>query len=243
MAVSSNCETQASGIAGIVTTPQPSAPLAALLASQLAQLAERAPRTHALITGDPRLSAEAARVLIGSDFVHRSLMRDDALLADALGSGALHGGRILADYRALLAELEHREADAAVEEATYGARLRVLRRREMVRIAWRELAGLASVEQTLHETSAFAEAVIDAATHYAGVRLALRHGAPGGPDAGLVVLGMGKLGGRELNFSSDVDLVFLFAAGGETAGPAPISYEEFYLRQGRLLIRLLDPVT
>jgi glutamate-ammonia-ligase adenylyltransferase len=113
----------------------------------------------------------------------------------------------------------------------------------MARIAWRELAGLATVEQTLRETSAFAEAVIDAATRYAAAQLARRHGAPEGTDAGLIVLGMGKLGGRELNFSSDVDLIFLFVAGGQTQGPSPLSAEEFYLRQGRMLIRLLDTVT
>jgi len=54
---------------------------------------------------------------------------------------------------------------------------------------------------------------------------------------------MGKLGGGELNFSSDVDLVFLFPEGGETDGAAPLAFEEFYARQGRLLIRLLDAQT
>ena len=57
----------------------------------------------------------------------------------------------------------------------------------------------------------------------------------------LIVLGMGKLGGSELNFSSDVDLVFLYGSGeGETDGPAPLALEEYFTRQGRLVIRLLD---
>ncbi len=54
---------------------------------------------------------------------------------------------------------------------------------------------------------------------------------------------MGKLGGEELNFSSDVDLVFLYPRGGETAGPVPLALEDYYTRQGQLLIRLLNAVT
>jgi glutamate-ammonia-ligase adenylyltransferase len=54
---------------------------------------------------------------------------------------------------------------------------------------------------------------------------------------------MGKLGGGELNFSSDIDLVFLFAEGGETDGRVPIDHQDFYTRQGRMLIRLLDART
>ncbi|MGC1523727.1 MAG: bifunctional [glutamate--ammonia ligase]-adenylyl-L-tyrosine phosphorylase/[glutamate--ammonia-ligase] adenylyltransferase, partial [Steroidobacteraceae bacterium] len=56
----------------------------------------------------------------------------------------------------------------------------------------------------------------------------------------LIVLGMGKLGGRELNFSSDIDLVFLFSEGGQTDGPREIENEEYFNRLGRELIRLLD---
>jgi glutamate-ammonia-ligase adenylyltransferase len=231
-----------------VSAAAPSPQVAALLEARRSQLAERAPATRALLERDPALAAEATRVLVGSDFVHRCLVRDDALLAEAVSGGSLHAARSLADYRALVAPLARADAaepgeGAPEDEATYGARLRMLRRREMARIAWRELAGLATVEQTLRETSAFAEAVIDAATLYSGAQLARRHGVPQGPDAGLVVLGMGKLGGGELNFSSDVDLVFLYAAAGDTSGPASLAHEEFYLRQGRMLIRLLDAVT
>jgi glutamate-ammonia-ligase adenylyltransferase len=68
-----------------------------------------------------------------------------------------------------------------------------------------------------------------------------RHGRPPATAGELVVLGMGKLGGSELNFSSDVDLVFLYPTGeGDTDGPAPLALEEYFTRQGRLLIRLLD---
>ncbi len=212
--------------------------LAPLLSRQLEHLSERAPRSHALLQQDARLAAQAARVLVASDFVCRSLMQDDALLADAMADGGFAAPRTAEAYRRLLAACTQ-DAD----EALLGARLRWLRRREMVRIAWRDLAGLATTAQILRELSDFAACTIDAAVTFAGSRLALRHGMPQGDDAGLVVLGMGKLGGGELNFSSDVDLVFLYENGEDTAGPAPLSREEFYLRQGRLAIKLLDAVT
>jgi glutamate-ammonia-ligase adenylyltransferase len=119
----------------------------------------------------------------------------------------------------------------------------VLRQREMLRIAWRDLACGASVEQTLLEASAFAEAAIACATEWSQSLLAVRHGIPQGPDAGLIVLGMGKLGGGELNFSSDVDLVFLHAPCADSDGAVPLSATEFYLRQARTLIRVLDART
>src|SRR6185369_8301742 len=77
----------------------------------------------------------------------------------------------------------------------------------------------------------------------AAALLSSRHGAPPPDAGGLVVLGMGKLGGQELNFSSDVDLVFLYPRGGETDGAVPLALEEYYTRQGQLLIRMLDAVT
>jgi glutamate-ammonia-ligase adenylyltransferase len=113
----------------------------------------------------------------------------------------------------------------------------------MVRLAWRDLCGTATVEQTLLETSWLAEALIARATTWAQESCALRHGLPAGTDSALVVLGMGKLGGGELNFSSDVDLVLLYASGEGTAGPLPLSREEFFLQQARVLIRLLDERT
>ncbi|MGC4028772.1 MAG: bifunctional [glutamate--ammonia ligase]-adenylyl-L-tyrosine phosphorylase/[glutamate--ammonia-ligase] adenylyltransferase [Steroidobacteraceae bacterium] len=212
--------------------------LAALLARQLEHLAERAPRSHALLQQDALLAAQAARVLVASDFVCRSLIQDDALLSETMAAGGFAEPRTEQVYRQLLAACAQ-DAD----EALFGVRLRRLRRREMVRIAWRDLAGLATTEQILRELSQFAACTIDAAVMFAAQRLATRHGMPQGEDAGLVVLGMGKLGGGELNFSSDVDLIFLYESGEDTPGPAPLSREEFYLRQARLAIRLLDTVT
>src|SRR5690606_30848872 len=105
------------------------------------------------------------------------------------------------------------------------AALRHHRLREMLRIAWRDLAGWATLAETLAETSDFADAAISIATDFAAADLARTYGQPQGPDGApqpLIVLGMGKLGGGELNFSSDIDLIFLFPEKGATSGARSI---------------------
>ena len=116
----------------------------------------------------------------------------------------------------------------------------------MVRIAWRALAGWAEVEETLADLSDFADTAIRVALAHARQTLTARYGEPrsgAGAVQPLIVVAMGKLGGRELNFSSDVDLVLLFPEHGETDGPRPIANEELFTRLGQGLIRLLETAT
>ncbi|HTQ37090.1 MAG TPA: bifunctional [glutamate--ammonia ligase]-adenylyl-L-tyrosine phosphorylase/[glutamate--ammonia-ligase] adenylyltransferase [Steroidobacteraceae bacterium] len=219
---------------------EPSPPLAELVESRLAQLATHAPRLAALLGKQPVLAAQARHVLLGSDFALRAMGHHDVELAALWQQGRLTEARSAADYRFLVETLLPEEADT---EANAMRALRILRQCEMLRLAWRDLAGIAGLHDTLRETSWLADAMICGAARTAAALLAPRHGRPP-PDAGrLMILAMGKLGGMELNFSSDVDLVFLYARGGQTDGPAPLDLEEYYTRQGRLLIRLLDQVT
>jgi [glutamine synthetase] adenylyltransferase / [glutamine synthetase]-adenylyl-L-tyrosine phosphorylase len=207
---------------------------------QLDDLAARAPATWRLLQAEPLLMQQACRVLTGSEFVLRSMLQDDELLPALWRDGALAAERSPGDYESLLARLA---AETPLTEADLARALRRLRRREMARLAWRDIAGLADTWQTLREMSAFATAVIACATRLAAELLAPRHGTAPAPEDELLVLGMGKLGGGELNFSSDVDLIFLFPRQGETTGPVVLSLEEYFIRQGRLLIRLLDAAT
>ena len=133
-----------------------------------------------------------------------------------------------------------------VTEAQFLADLRAWRRREMVRIAWRDLAGWADLEETLCELTGFADAAINTACEFARRPLVARYGEPcseSGVVQPLVVVGMGKLGGGELNFSSDIDLVLLFPEYGETNGARPIANEEFFTRLGQGLVRMLETPT
>ncbi|MCB1778028.1 MAG: bifunctional [glutamate--ammonia ligase]-adenylyl-L-tyrosine phosphorylase/[glutamate--ammonia-ligase] adenylyltransferase, partial [Candidatus Competibacteraceae bacterium] len=125
--------------------------------------------------------------------------------------------------------------------------LRRGRRREMMRIAWRDLAGLAELTETLGDLTDLADAAVNAAlARLYAWQCQQRYGAPcdsQGQAQQLVVLGMGKLGGRELNFSSDIDLILTYPEQGQTQGPRVVSNEEFFRRLGQRLNKVLAEIT
>ncbi len=201
-------------------------------------------RAHAtagpLLAQAPALAEAAARVAVGSEFAGDLLIREPGWLVALHESGEFDTPP---DRDALARRLA---LPAAQDEAAAMASLRRHRQREMLRIAWRDLCGLADVPQALRELSDLADAAIGCAVDWCAATLGVRHGTPRDPAGAalpLVVLGMGKLGGRELNFSSDIDLVFLYPAAGETDGERPLSNEQYFVRLGQRLVRLLDQVT
>ena len=132
------------------------------------------------------------------------------------------------------------------EEAALMRALRQFRNREMARIAVRDIAGLASLDDTLGDLSALADASIDTAMSFVAAALQARHGRPITAEGALAtpfVLGMGKLGGRELNFSSDVDLIFGYTGNGDTDGVRPLANEEYFAKLARDTSRLLASPT
>ncbi|MFO1455339.1 MAG: bifunctional [glutamate--ammonia ligase]-adenylyl-L-tyrosine phosphorylase/[glutamate--ammonia-ligase] adenylyltransferase [Steroidobacteraceae bacterium] len=188
-------------------------------------------------------AAAAGHVLACSEFVATSIERDATLLADLLASGGLDAGR---GERGAACWPAGVAPDLAAEEPAFQSWLRRWRRREMVRIAWRELAGSADLATTLEDLSAFADDAIAFAYEHAWRTTTARFGTPRMPDGApmpMVVVGMGKLGGRELNYSSDIDLVFLFPGYGDTDHAAPVSHDEFFIRLGQALVRLLSAPT
>ncbi len=163
-------------------------------------------------------------------------------MASLAADGELDRARRPDEILAAALSLAEEEAD----EPSFMVALRRLRRRELVRIAWRDLVRAAPLPETLLELSGLAEAAIRAAHAFTTRMLAQRFGLPRGPAGErqeLLVLGMGKLGGGELNFSSDIDLVFLFPEAGETDGRKRVDNEEYFTRFGQMLIRLLDAPT
>jgi glutamate-ammonia-ligase adenylyltransferase len=190
--------------------------------------------------------ASLPKVWACSDFVAESCLRDAGLLAWLAGEGRLFE-RATGD--ALARDLGSDPAAAAgagSDDAAFMDALRRFRRRHLVRIAWRDLASLADVETVLGELTELADVCIGAACGRAAEELEARYGVPRGADGrrlGLLVLGMGKLGGGELNFSSDIDLVFLFAEHGETDGGRTLENEEYFTRFGRRVAQLLGTVT
>ncbi|WP_019571509.1 bifunctional [glutamate--ammonia ligase]-adenylyl-L-tyrosine phosphorylase/[glutamate--ammonia-ligase] adenylyltransferase [Thioalkalivibrio sp. ALMg3] len=135
---------------------------------------------------------------------------------------------------------------AVTDDAGLRHALRETRHREMIRIAWRDLAGHADLDEVMHDLSRLARSLIEGGLQWLDRHLQERYGqprSPAGEALSMVVLGLGKLGGSELNFSSDIDLIFAFEEAGETDGKRVIENQEFFQRLGRQLIAALSDVT
>lgn len=143
------------------------------------------------------------------------------------------------EMAAFLAEGMHSEEDLKRQ-------LRRLRERVYARVMTRDLNGLADLAEVTRTLSQLAELTVASALDFHHRDLASVHGEPldtEGRAQRLMVVGMGKLGGGELNASSDIDLIFVFAEDGETAGPRKLSNFEFFTRLGKRLIAALDDKT
>jgi glutamate-ammonia-ligase adenylyltransferase len=141
-------------------------------------------------------------------------------------------------------------ATQAVTEVNLKALLRQLKQRAYARIAARDLAGLAPLSEVTECMTLIAELAVSKAVEVLGVGLVERHGQPRGADGRvqeMIVVGMGKLGGRELNVSSDIDLIFVFPEDGDTdatgSSSRSISNFEFFTRLGRGLINAIADAT
>lgn len=150
---------------------------------------------------------------------------------------------------------ESREAlQAALEGALAGHRdaegamlaMRRFKRRETLRIAYGDLVSGQPLETVTRQLSRVADALIDTAVRLAVARLEAERGTPRGPGgerAVLSVIALGKLGGEELNYSSDIDLVFVSSLEGRVVGPKPCTNQEFFERAVREVVRLLAEPT
>ncbi len=124
--------------------------------------------------------------------------------------------------------------------------LRRVKQRALARIAGRDLTGGADLAEVVESMTLVADAALAAALEATEAALVARYGAPrnaAGARQRLIVVGMGKLGGRELNVSSDIDLIFVYPEDGDTDGGRSISNFEFFARLGKALINALADIT
>jgi len=195
---------------------------------------------------DPLFIETLKRNLAFSDFITRGLTRNPELLQEFIESGDLERPYAEGEYvRKVKSALSDPAPPQKEEELSFV--LRRLRYREMCRIAWRDLSAWADLEETMANLSALADACLDQALSVLYDWECRRSGIPYGTDQSrqfLVVFGMGKLGGQELNFSSDIDLIFAYPKTGVTKdGPRSISNEEFFTRLCRSLINVIGATT
>ena len=128
----------------------------------------------------------------------------------------------------------------------WAAQLRRYRAAASARLVWRDVLGLDDVDATLAGATTLAETCLQCALQALEQQFSTRHGqviAEDGSVQRLVVFGLGKLGGGELNFSSDVDLVYAYPQAGQSDGARPLAAEEYFARLGQQLARLLDETT
>ena len=126
------------------------------------------------------------------------------------------------------------------------AGLRRFRNREMMRLIWRDLSNLAPVDEILEDLSTMADVCLQAAVAQHTKLLEDKYGIPRnteGEAQKLVVIGLGKLGGNELNLSSDIDIIFCFPDRGVCDGRRGLANEQFFTRLARQVIRSLSEIT
>lgn len=141
-------------------------------------------------------------------------------------------------------ELAGPDAPATLPVDTCRMVLRKLRERVFSTLIVRDLAGQADLEEVVGAMTTLADIAVAAAYRSVAAELAAVHGVPRDPATGkpqeMLIVGMGKLGGCELNVSSDIDLIMLYGEEGETDGPRRISHHEFY---GRLTRRMMPVIS
>ncbi len=195
----------------------------------------------------PDFEKAAKTALIHSRFIRRIVWKDPKVVVDLWESGQLKS-QILASE--ISKGLDKALSGISDRESLKKA-LRRFRNLQMLRIAWQDLTGTIGLEQTFMALSDLAAQCIRKALDLLFSWLIQDFGLPTLQDArpktgstGLVILGMGKLGARELNFSSDIDLMFVHTGPGRTQGQRrSLSHDEFYTLVAARLIDVLGSIT
>lgn len=173
-----------------------------------------------------------------SPFFLRTLQADETLLTPLLQG--LHQPFGEDAMRAFVGEQQIPDEEALKRV------LRKLRKQVMLRLIARDLNGLANLEEVVETCTLLAEVAVNVALEHLSRWQQALYGVPRGETGGeqaLVVIGMGKLGGRELNVSSDIDLIFAYAEDGATDGERSISNHEYFARLGKKLIAAIGELT
>jgi glutamate-ammonia-ligase adenylyltransferase len=194
------------------------------------------PRWHSLMS-NVQVAESLPRVWACSEFVATHCTRHPELLEELVQNGLF----TQLTEEALAQELA--SVPEGIDDAQLMHALRRFRVRHTVRIAWRDIAGWADLNETLRDLSNLADACIEFAYRRAYAWLTARYGTPIGAESGtpqpMMILAMGKLGGGELNFSSDIDLILLYPEEGQTDGTRSIDNAEFFMRLGQRIVQLL----
>ncbi len=202
--------------------------------SYLRAFAQRQPEAFRLISQDA-VQLERLRVLFSSSrFLTEEVLRHPAWFPMPDECGRCFS---VEDYRARLA--------AFLDGRPTAFDLALFRRKELIRIVVRDRMGLGTLSEITRELSNLADALLGCALRTVSRELEARFGGPteNAKHATFTALALGKLGGQELNYSSDIDLMFLYSANGRTSGAHSISNKEFFTKVANGLTAMLSSYT
>lgn len=210
-----------------------SAPDPARVAHYLTDFELRHPTILKELAQAPDRSRWLVTIFSFSRFLSKELLRHPEWLSGVAGVDRTFS---VADYRQRLAP------------SANAYDLALFRRRELLRIVIRDALEIAPLAEITAELSNLASAILEAALERVLAGLRPKHGAPlisatRGAEASFTVIALGKLGGCELNYSSDIDLMFIYSGNGETSGPQKITNKEFFQKVANEFTNLLSTYT
>jgi glutamate-ammonia-ligase adenylyltransferase len=210
----------------------------------LERLYREQPAAFSRLTGAPAGLPMLVAVFSHSRFLSEAILNHPEWMDQLLAAGDLERLRSAEEFE------ERLEAFLAgpAPGLPLALRLAVFRRQQILRILVRDLLGLCALSEVAEELSNLADAILDLSYRRIREELMLRFGAPQpeeapGQECGFSVISLGKLGGQELNYSSDIDLMFIYSANGLTAGPTRITNKEFFKKLATQLTELLSTYT
>ena len=189
-----------------------------------------------LSTVNHPLKEGAELLILVSDYVGKH----SALLMKLLDNNVVNELFAREDYFSAIKKLSHQQSQIA-----YSSALRAFRHQHLIQLLLLEYAEQINTEQAMQAWSDCADALILHCLSYCQNKLSERHGLPRDEQGKLVILytlAMGKLGGRELNYSSDVDLIFTFSKAGITDGAERIGNQEYFVKVIQLFIQILQTI-
>ena len=221
----------------LATVPDPDTAL-----GYLERLRQNSPSVFDRVSSSPAALRCATGVFSYSHFLSEWLLQNPERILQVANSGSLYRVLRAEEYEERLLDFlgqDHQRIPTAEDLARF-------RRHQLLRIVVRDILGIATLSDITEELSNLADAILDVTYRRIREELTARHGEPrlvDGSVCGMSVLSLGKLGGQELNYSSDIDLMFVYGGGGETDGPAVVSNKEFYKKVANRYTALLSSYT
>jgi glutamate-ammonia-ligase adenylyltransferase len=223
----------------IVPEPLAAAPDPETARQFMARLRQDFPSAYHRILATPAALRCAVSLFSYSRFLSESVLHNPERLLQVAASRSFNSVLTLENYRERLYSFLGAGVPSAVDFARF-------RRQQLLRILLRDVLGAATLSNVTEELSNLADAILDVAYRRIRAELVARHGEPrleDGSLCGFSVISLGKLGGKELNYSSDIDLMFVYGGNGETDGPAVLTNKEFYKKVSNQYTALLSSYT